>query len=67
MDDVAVAAFDQNVGHRFAQRPALGDGVEVLLALAAGIGEEVPLVEPFGQREHRPRDFDVIIEGEHAG
>ena len=66
MDHVAVAAFDQNVGHRFAERLALRDGEKMLLALGAGADHEVAVVEPFGLREHRARDFDIVIEGEHV-
>ena len=39
MNDLAVAAFDQHVGHRFAQRLALRDGEQVALALGVGVGE----------------------------
>ena len=66
LDDVAVAARHQHVGDRFAQRLALGDGGEVLLALAVGVGEQIGFVEAFGSEQHRPRHVDVVVEGEHA-
>ncbi len=66
MDDLAVAAFDQHVGHRFAQRLALRNREQVLLALAAGVGQEFALVEPLRLTEHEVRDFDVVVEGEHV-
>ena len=66
MHHVAVAALDQDVGHGFAERVALGDGVEVLLALAVGGGDERVLAEPFRPGQHRPRDFDVVVAGEQV-
>ena len=66
MHDVAVAAFDQHVGHRFAQRSALRDGEQVLLAFAVGVGDERAVVEPLRLVEYRLRDFDVVVEGEHV-
>ncbi len=66
MDHFAVAAFDQNVGHRLAQRAALRDGVKMLLALGAGADQEIPVVEPLGLGQDRAGDFDVVIEGEHV-
>ena len=64
MHHVAVAALDQDVGHRFAERVALGDGVEMLLALAVGGGDEGVFAEPFRPGQHRARDFDVVVGGE---
>ena len=50
MHDLPIAARHQHLGDRFAQGLALGDGGEVLLALARGIGDEVGFVEPLGRR-----------------
>jgi hypothetical protein len=36
----------------------------VLLALGAGIGDKIALVEPFRPAEHRFGDRNVVIEGE---
>ncbi len=65
MDDVAVAAFDQHVGHRLAERAALRDGEKVLLAFGAGADQKVAVIEPFGLGENRACHLDVVIEGEH--
>ena len=65
MDDVAVAALDEHVGDRFAERAALGDGVEVLLALAGGGGDQRRVGQPLRLAEHRARHFDVVVGGEH--
>ncbi len=65
VDDLAVAAFHQQVGDCLAQRFALRDREEVELALAAGVGEEGAFVQTFRQAEHRRRDLDVVVEREH--
>ena len=65
MDHVAVAAFDQDVGDRLAQRRALRDGEKVLLALIGAGDDQVAVVKPGRLRQHRACDFDVVIEGEH--
>src|SRR5579864_4527425 len=61
MHHVAVAALDQDVGHRFAERVALRDGVEVLLALAVGGGDKGVLAEPFRAGQHRARALASIL------
>ena len=66
LHDVAVAAFHQDVGDRLAQRFALRDGEQMLLALARGIGDERAVIEPFRLRQYRPRHLDVVVEGEHG-
>ena len=48
MDDVAVAAFHQHVGDRFAERGSLRNRGQVLLAFARRIGQKFALAEPFG-------------------
>ncbi len=65
MNDVAVAARDQDVGDGFAQRLALGNGGEMLLALAVGVGDQVGFAQTFGVLEHRPRHLDVVVERQH--
>ena len=65
VNDVAVAARHQDVGDGLAQRFALGNGGEMLLALAVGGGDQIGFVEPFGVLEDRPRHVDVVVEGEH--
>ena len=62
--DLMIATRDQHVGHRLAQRFALRDRGEVLLAFALGVGNEIGLVEPIRVEQHRPRDLDVVVEGE---
>jgi hypothetical protein len=66
LHDLPVAARHQHLGDRLAQRLALGDGGEVLLALIRGIGDEVGLVEPLGCGQDRAGDLDVVVEGQHA-
>ena len=66
MDDVAIAALDQHIGHRFAQRRAPRDRQQMLLALGAGADQEVALVEPLRQRQHRAGDVDIVVEGQHV-
>jgi len=62
---VPVAARDQHVGYYLAQRLALGDGGEMLLGFAVGIGDEIAVVEPLRLGEHRPRHFDIVVERQH--
>ena len=66
MNHVAVAALDQDVGHRLAQRRALRDGEQMLLALVAAGGDQIAVVKPWRLGEDRACDLDVVIEGEHV-
>ena len=66
MDDVAIAALDQHVGHRLAQRRAPRDRQQMLLALGAGADQQIALVEALRQRQYRAGDVDVVVEGEHV-
>ncbi len=66
MDDVAVAAFDQNVGHRFAERSALRHGEQMRLAFDPGAGDERRVPEPLRLFEHWPGDVDIVIKGEQV-
>ena len=66
VSDLAVAARHQHVGHRLAQALALGNGRQMLLALALGGGDEVGVVEPLRVEQHRAGHLDVVIEGERT-
>jgi hypothetical protein len=66
VDHLAVAALHQHVGDRLAQRFALRDREQVLLTLAAGIGEEGALVQAFRLAEHGRGHLDIVVEGEHV-
>ena len=66
MDDVAVAAFDQDVGHRFAERSALRHGEQMRLAFDPGTGDERRVPEPLRLLEYWLGDVDIVIEGEQV-
>ena len=60
--DLAVATFDQHIGHRFAQRSALRDGQKMLLALGGGVGAKGGVFETFRLAENGSRHLDVVVE-----
>ena len=64
VDDLLIAARHQHLGDSLAQRLALGDGGEVLLALLVGVGDEVGVREPLGTAQHRARHLDIVVEGQ---
>ncbi len=66
MNDLAVAALDEHVGHRFAQGPPPRDREQMLLALGAGADQQVALVKTVRERQHRAGYVDVVVEGEHV-
>ena len=49
----------------FAERPAPRDRQEVLLTLGAGADQEVALIEPIRQSQHRAGDVDIVVERQH--
>jgi hypothetical protein len=65
MNDLAVAAFDQYVGYYFAQRTALRNGEQVLLALGVGAGDEGRVLEPIRLFENGLCHVDIVVEREH--
>jgi hypothetical protein len=46
VEHAAVAAFDQNIGDRFAQLQPLGYGKKMLLALGGGVRDQIRIAEP---------------------
>ncbi len=64
VDDLMIAAFDQNIGHVFGDRFPLRDREQMGLALDAGIDHQRIVVEPFRVPQHRTGDFDRIVKGE---
>src|SRR5688572_26047327 len=63
-DHPHVAAIDQYVGYRFAQRTSARDGEQMRLALAAGVLDKVGLRQAHGLRENGLGDFDLVIESQ---
>src|SRR5262249_25618547 len=64
LDDLVVAAFDQNVSHGTAQNLSLRDREKMSLALATGILDQHGVIEPVRLCQHGRRDLDQIVEGE---
>jgi hypothetical protein len=65
VNDVTVATCHQDIGDGLAERFALRNSGEMLLALAGGGGDKIGNLRAFGILENRPRHVDVVVESEH--
>ena len=65
-DNLCVAAIDQDVGHRRAERLAPGNREQMLLALLAGVLDQSRVVQSLGLRQDRTRHIDFVIERKPA-
>ena len=61
-----IAALDQNVGDRFAQLEALGDGEKMRLALGGCALDEIGIAELLRMDQHRLSHLDFVVIGERA-
>ncbi len=64
-----IPAFDDGLAHRLGHELALGDGLQVLLASAAGQGDEILLAQARGLAQHRLGHGDGVAAevGQQAG
>jgi len=62
----AIAAFDQHIGHRLAQRAPLRNREQMLLAHRAGILDQRQIIETFGLCEDGASHVDFFVEGQTA-
>ena len=63
---LGIAALDENVGDRFADRLAQRDRVEMILALGLGALDQGGLVERPRVRQDRAGDLDLVVERQQA-
>jgi hypothetical protein len=64
--DLAVAAADEHICHRFAESRPLGNGAQVILSLGAGDIDQVGFGKPRRKLQHRLGDSDVVVVGKRA-
>jgi hypothetical protein len=64
--DLAVAAADQHIGHRFAESGSLGNSAKVILSLGVRDIDQIGFGKPRRKFEHRLGDGDVVIVGKCA-
>ncbi len=64
--DVAVTATDQHFGDRLAQLLPRADRLQMRLTFGIGEIDQIGLLQPRRQFQHRPGDGDVIVIGQRA-